>query len=78
MPEETRKEGVPFPTRLSMLRFFLKGSKRCFVWSMLSACIVSLLDMLNPRIMIFTVDSVIGNREPDLPEWFPECSSLPR
>ncbi|MBQ6385492.1 MAG: ABC transporter ATP-binding protein [Lachnospiraceae bacterium] len=71
MPEETRKEGVPFPTRLSMLRFFLKGSKRCFVWSMLSACIVSLLDMLNPRIMIFTVDSVIGNRKPDLPEWFP-------
>ena len=42
------------------MRFFLRGSKRVFVVGMLSASFVSLLDMIVPRIITFTVDSVIG------------------
>ena len=48
---------VPFPPRLSLMRFFLSGSKRVFVLGMFSASFVSLLDMIVPRIITFTVDS---------------------
>lgn len=50
-----------FPTKVSLVRFFLKGSLRFFALSMLCACGVSLLDMIGPRIISFTVDSVIGD-----------------
>ena len=39
------------------MRSFLSGSKRVFVLGMFSASFVSLLDMIVPRIITFTVDS---------------------
>ena len=53
---------------LSLIRYFLKGSMRYFALSMACACLVSLFDMLSPRIITFTVDSVIGSQAPDLPD----------
>ena len=53
--------------RLSLLRYFLKGSTPYFFCSMLFAAAVSLVDMVGPRIISFTVDSVIGDKAPQLP-----------
>lgn len=60
----------------SMIRFFLKGSFRIFLAGMLFAAAVSFLDMVLPRIISFTVDSVIGTRAADLPA--PALSLLER
>ena len=54
-------------SNLSLIRYFLQGSMRYYALSMLCACMVSLFDMLSPRIITFTVDSVIGTQAPDLP-----------
>ncbi len=72
MPETiptTEQKSAPqrFPDSLSLVRFFLRGSVRFFVLSMLCACMVSFLEMLSPRIVTFAVDSVIGSAPADLP-----------
>ena len=56
-----------FPTRISLVLYFLKGSKKYFAQSIFFACLVSALDLVNPKILSFTVDSVIGDAEPSLP-----------
>lgn len=50
-----------FQSNFSLIRFFVKGSLCDFLFSMLFACLVSLFDMLNPKIIMFTVDEVIGS-----------------
>ena len=52
-----------FKTKSQMIFYFLKGAKRYFVLSLLFALVVSLLEMINPRIISFTVDSVIGDKQ---------------
>ncbi|MCR5107649.1 MAG: ABC transporter ATP-binding protein/permease [Lachnospiraceae bacterium] len=52
---------IRFKTRLSMLFYFLKGSKRYFGLSLFFAACVSLLDLFFPRIIAYTVDNVINN-----------------
>ncbi len=47
--------------KLRLVWRFLKGSKRFFLLSMLFAVVVSLLELINPQIISFTVDSVIGD-----------------
>ncbi len=44
---------------------FLCGSKRYFVLAAVFTSLVSLLDLLNPQIIRFTVDSVLGGLEPE-------------
>ena len=56
-----------FDTPVALIRFFLKGSIGVFVLSMVFASAVSFLDMVLPRIISFTVDSVIADKAPDLP-----------
>ncbi|MBR3231520.1 MAG: ABC transporter ATP-binding protein, partial [Lachnospiraceae bacterium] len=46
---------------------FLKGSKRFFALSLTFATLVSLFDMISPKIISFTVDSVIGDKAPEVP-----------
>ena len=48
---------------------FLKGSRRYFVLTVLSAALMTVCEMLPPRIVEFTVDSVIGDKAVDLPQW---------
>ena len=60
-------EKKQFGTKLSMIRYFLKGTVWIFLISMVFAAMVSFFDMVLPRIMTFTVDSVIGEAAPDLP-----------
>ncbi|MCR5032324.1 MAG: ABC transporter ATP-binding protein/permease [Lachnospiraceae bacterium] len=54
---------MKFKNRRAMLWHFLKGNKRFFVLSILFSGLVSLLDLINPKIIGFTVDSVIGTEE---------------
>lgn len=56
-----------FPTRASLLLYFLKGNKRYFAGAIVFAALVALLDLVNPKIIEFTVDSVINGRTPELP-----------
>ena len=64
---KSKGQGGQFPDSLSLIRYFLKGSIPVFVLSMLFATAVTFLDMLLPRIISFTVDSVIGDKEAQLP-----------
>ena len=52
-------------TKAGLVRIFLRGSKRWFALAALFTSLVSLLDLLNPQIIRFTVDSVLGGKEPD-------------
>ena len=56
-----------YPTKTNLILHFLAGSKRYFVLSMIFAGLVSLLDMVNPIIISYTVDSVIGTKPSTLP-----------
>ncbi|MBQ9048673.1 MAG: ABC transporter ATP-binding protein [Solobacterium sp.] len=61
------EKNVQFRTRLDMVLYFLRGSKRYFVLSVIFACLVSLFDLINPKIIGYTIDSVIGNVPAELP-----------
>ena len=56
-----------FEKHSQLLFFYLRGSKRFFLASVLFSFMVSMLDLINPRIIAFTVDSVIGDEESSLP-----------
>ena len=53
--------------KLSLLLKFLEGSKKYFVFSILSAGVTALADMLNPQIIRAAVDCAIGGKEADFP-----------
>ncbi len=55
--EQGRKPA--FPTKGSMLWFFLKGSRGWFGLSIAAACLTSMLDLISPRIISYTVDGII-------------------
>ena len=56
-----------FESSASLIFYFLKGSAGIFLLSMAFASAVSFLDMILPKIISFTVDSVIADKAPDLP-----------
>ena len=52
-------------TKAGLVLIFLRGSKRWFALAAIFTSLVSLLELLNPQIIRFTVDSVLGGKEPD-------------
>ena len=48
-------------TKTSLLMFFLRGSKRFFIISIVSALLLTGLDMLSPQLIRTAVDSILGN-----------------
>ena len=56
-----------FKTNTSLLFFFLRGSKKFFILAIFFAALVSILDLINPKIIGFTIDSVLGEEESNLP-----------
>ena len=50
-------------TKASLLMFFLRGSKRFFIISVVSALLLTGLDMLSPQLIRTAVDSILGNDE---------------
>ena len=55
-----------YETRTQLIWHFLYGAKRYFIASACCAALVSLFDMISPKIIAFTVDSVIGTKEASL------------
>ena len=56
-----------YDSNFRLIWHFLKGALPFFILSLTFAALVSFLDMINPKIISFTVDSVIGNESPALP-----------
>ena len=49
--------------------YFLRGSKRYFAVSIFFACMVSILDLINPKIISFTVDTILDGQQTVLPSY---------
>ena len=59
--------------KLSLLWRFLKGSKRFFLATVLSAGVTALADMIQPQIIRAAVDCAIGGKEGDFPAFVMEA-----
>ncbi|MBR2287352.1 MAG: ABC transporter ATP-binding protein [Clostridia bacterium] len=55
--------------RVKTLLRLVEGSKRFFIGGILLAWLTSVLDLINPKIISFTVDAVIGNETASLSRW---------
>ena len=64
MMKKTKQQGE-YPSSIRLIFFFLKGSIGLFVLSMFFSALTSLVDVIMPYVISFTVDSVIGTRLPD-------------
>ena len=60
MKQKNVNTGDRFPTRISLILYFLKGSRAYFMMAVACSMLVSLFDMINPKIIQYTVDSIIG------------------
>ena len=58
-----------FSSRTGVLLRLVHGSKRFFVASILFAWMTSLLDLINPKIISFAVDAVIGEKNISAPAY---------
>lgn len=56
-----------FKSGSALVMFFLKGALHCFVLCILSSCIVSALELVSPKIISFTVDTLLGDSTSALP-----------
>ena len=56
-----------YKSRSSLLFYFLKGNKHFFIFSMIAAALVALLDLTLPRIIAFTVDALLMDADVSLP-----------
>lgn len=56
--------------RLKMTWDFMRGSKLYFIIGIISALIVAVVDMINPQVISVTVDSILGDKTPEIPEAF--------
>ncbi|MBR0085600.1 MAG: ABC transporter ATP-binding protein, partial [Lachnospiraceae bacterium] len=56
-----------FNTKTQLVRYFLKGCIGFFILGIIFAALVALFDMINPKIISFAVDSVIGDKAGELP-----------
>ena len=54
-----------FGNNTRMISYFMKGAWPFFLSAACFAALVSLFDMLSPRLISFTVDCVIGDKSPD-------------
>ncbi len=66
--EKNQQKEHSIPTSKLLLRF-LKGSRGFFAVSILTSLVLTAFDMVNPQIIRFTVDSVIGNEPSSLPDF---------
>lgn len=59
--------GMRFKTRSRMVLFFLRGSLHFFVYGIIASLLVAFLDMINPKIIQYTVDYCIDDSQSSLP-----------
>ena len=58
----------PKHSKLRLLRQFLRGSIPLFLLSIFAAFVVTFFEMVNPQIIRYTLDSVLGTEPSSLPE----------
>ena len=63
----SKKASIIEKDKLSLLWRFLKGAKRFFLASILSAGVTALADMIQPQIIRAAIDCAIGGKEGDFP-----------
>jgi len=63
----TEKNSKTFKSGSALVMFFLKGALHFFVLCILSSCIVSALELVSPKIISFTVDTLLGDSTSALP-----------
>lgn len=63
MEKRTSRPSGGYPTKWSLLGAFLAGSRRWFFMSILLSAFASLADLLNPRIIGYTVDVLLRGDE---------------
>ncbi len=66
------KENKRFNSNSKLIMYFLRGSKRFFVASIISSLLVTTFELINPRIIAYTVDTVIGESEKSFPAFLQE------
>ena len=66
----------PYRTRTSTVLSFLYGSKRYFLAGVLVIFVVSFLEMINPQIVSYTVDSILGEKTSELPAYLGKLLAL--
>lgn len=64
-----KKDALRFPTNISLILFFLRGSILYFTAGAVFACLVALFDLIIPRLIQYTVDAVIGGNLSAVPKW---------
>ena len=64
-PDQAGEREAASLTSAGLIRIFLRGSKRWFALAAVLTSLVSLFELLNPQIIRFTVDSVLGGAEPE-------------
>lgn len=69
-------EKEKFPTKLKLVLYFLQGSKKYFFLSIIFAILSSLFDLINPKIIGFTVDAIIGDAPKKLPAFLSSFLSI--
>ena len=57
---QNQHHAEPYPTRTRMLAAFVRGSMRWFVLSAVMTFAVAMIDFVNPKIIGYTVDALIG------------------
>ena len=67
--EKGKKDALRFPTNISLILFFLRGSILYFTAGAVFACLVALFDLIIPRLIQYTVDAVIGGNLSAVPAW---------
>ena len=68
----SKKTDTQQKEKAALLWRFLKGSKRFFLATILSAAVTTLADMLQPQIIRAAVDCAIGGKEGDFPPFVME------
>ena len=63
----TMKKNRKFTSHAEMVFYFLKGSKLYFMAAVIFAACLSLLDLINPKIIGFAVDSLLSDKPSALP-----------
>ncbi len=56
-----------FKSKTSLLLYFLKGAKRWFALAVFFAGMVSVMDLINPKIIGYTIDTILGDQPSSLP-----------
>jgi len=54
---------------ITLIKSFMRGCTHFFVFCIIASLLASLCELIMPKIISFTVDSVIGSEEVDLPAY---------